>query len=194
MSNAQEHIMYTMIRLMDMMPLDKIKVADIVSAGAINRKTFYYHFHGIEDLLQWMTARKLDALDLNQASPQNWKEKIGSLTACIAESSSFFHAVFSSKYAPMIESWMISKLGRCMRTFIDNCITEAEARRGSRIMIESSYKEHIYNYYSRGVFSLITDWINTSCRESPGEFLKIVDHLTSDTIFNVIDAFSPSST
>lgn len=187
---AQEHIYYTMTQLMGKMPIDKIKVSDIVSAGHMNRKTFYYHFHGMDDLLKWMVAIQIDQLNLNDASPDNWKEKFSELTSCIYANRAFFSDIFSSKYAPEIETYMIGKLSRHMMAFINNCIAAVEKTRKKRIHIEQSNKEHIYSYYSRGVFSLVADWIRSDCKDSPELFLEIVDHLTSNTIFNVIDAFS----
>lgn len=41
-------------KLMEQRPLSKISIQDIVDQCGLNRKTFYYHFTGINDLLHWM--------------------------------------------------------------------------------------------------------------------------------------------
>ena len=43
--------------LMDLMldkPLDDISIAEIIAAGKLSRRTFYYHFRDIEDLVCWI--------------------------------------------------------------------------------------------------------------------------------------------
>ncbi|MCD7920015.1 MAG: TetR/AcrR family transcriptional regulator [Clostridiales bacterium] len=39
-------------------PLTKITVSELVTACGLNRKTFYYHFTDIYDLLRWMLERE----------------------------------------------------------------------------------------------------------------------------------------
>lgn len=39
-------------------PLSKITVSEIIADCNVNRKTFYYHFHDIYDLLKWMLEQE----------------------------------------------------------------------------------------------------------------------------------------
>ena len=41
-------------KLMESRPLSKITVRDIIEDCGVNRKTFYYHFQDIYDLVKWM--------------------------------------------------------------------------------------------------------------------------------------------
>ena len=41
-------------KLMEKKPLSKITVSEIISDCNVNRKTFYYHFQDIYDLLKWI--------------------------------------------------------------------------------------------------------------------------------------------
>lgn len=188
---AQEHIYYTFIDLMSRSKLDDIRVNDIVEKGNINRKTFYYHFHGMEDLLKWCLSMQMSKLDLNDANETNWKEKTRQLIFMIEERKSFFTQLFESKYAASISGYLCTKLRPYIVIFIKNCIRKAEIIRGSAINIERKYFEYIVDYYLKGVVSLVEEWIQGGCSVSSDEFLNIIDNLTKNTIFNVIDAFCP---
>ncbi len=51
------------IELAEHSPIEKISVSDIVAASGKNRKTFYYHFEGKENLIRWIFRKDLsDAL------------------------------------------------------------------------------------------------------------------------------------
>lgn len=41
-------------KLMVTKPLSKISIREITEDCGVNRQTFYYHFHDIFDLLEWM--------------------------------------------------------------------------------------------------------------------------------------------
>lgn len=189
---AQEHIYYTFIDLMSRSKLDDIRVNDIVKKGNINRKTFYYHFHGMEDLLKWCLSMQMSKLDLNDANETNWKEKTRQLIFMIEERKSFFTQLFESKYAASISGYLCTKFRPYIVIFTKNCIRRAEIIRGSAINIERKYFEYIVDYYLKGVVSLVEEWIQGGCSESSDEFLNIIDNLTKNTIFNVIDAFCPA--
>lgn len=175
---AQEHIYYTLMNLMNECALDDIKVSDIVEKGRINRKTFYYHFHGIEDLLKWCISIQMNELNLNDADEANWKEKMGKLICLIENQKNFFNLLFESKYAAEISDYLCVKLRPYIVKFTENFLKRAEYIRGSEINIERKYFEYIVDYYLKGVMSLVEEWILGKCTESTDEFLNIIDNLT----------------
>lgn len=52
--------------------LDKITVKDIVENCGVNRQTFYYHFHDIYDLMEWILRNAADRLMHEQMDYSNW--------------------------------------------------------------------------------------------------------------------------
>ena len=59
--------MNSFVKLLNLYPLDKITVKDIVSDCGISRNTFYYHYKDIPALLDEMVAQMADVLI--EASP-----------------------------------------------------------------------------------------------------------------------------
>lgn len=41
-------------KMMEVKPIDKITVKDLVEICGVNRQTFYYHFDDVYDLLEWV--------------------------------------------------------------------------------------------------------------------------------------------
>ena len=50
--NTKKALAAALKELMTKKPLSKITVSDIISVCGVNRKTFYYHFQDIYDLLK----------------------------------------------------------------------------------------------------------------------------------------------
>jgi AcrR family transcriptional regulator len=56
-------------------PLDEITVQELVDRANVNRKTFYYNFHSISDLLNWMYTEGFRAeVSAAQIAPDTWKQ------------------------------------------------------------------------------------------------------------------------
>jgi len=66
--NTKRMLVDTFLELLQKKSLSKITVSEIVNTCQVNRKTFYYHFVDIYDLLEWHLNEKvqetLDTFDL----------------------------------------------------------------------------------------------------------------------------------
>lgn len=51
--NTKIMLAETLLSLLEKKPISKITVSEIVGLFDINRKTFYYHFQDVYDLLEW---------------------------------------------------------------------------------------------------------------------------------------------
>lgn len=51
--NTKMMLAETLISLLEKEPISKITVSELVNLCEINRKTFYYHFQDVYDLLEW---------------------------------------------------------------------------------------------------------------------------------------------
>ena len=58
--NTKRMILDTFLDLLQKKSLSKITISEIVNTCQINRKTFYYHFVDIYDLLEWYLTEKLE--------------------------------------------------------------------------------------------------------------------------------------
>lgn len=82
----------TLKELMKAIPLGKIKVQDIVRACGLNRKTFYYHFHGKQSLICWIFDNEFASLvDLNHDNTI-----LDELAAHLYENKDFYIAALTS--------------------------------------------------------------------------------------------------
>lgn len=59
-------------KLLSHRSFDKITVKDIVEDCGVNRQTFYYHFHDIYDLIEWIFQDAADNLDQDSLNYDDW--------------------------------------------------------------------------------------------------------------------------
>lgn len=51
---TKDVIARTLIELLDEKPMSKVTVKDIVERCGVNRNTFYYHFHDIPEVVEYV--------------------------------------------------------------------------------------------------------------------------------------------
>ena len=68
-------------KLLSKTTLDSITIQDITDDAEVSRKTFYYHFQDIYDLLDWTLQEDIHRLIANEIELDNWEESIAALFA-----------------------------------------------------------------------------------------------------------------
>ena len=63
-------------KMMEVKPIDKITVKDLVELCSVNRQTFYYHFDDVYDLLEWVFEEDANRVLPEEVVYDNWKQDV----------------------------------------------------------------------------------------------------------------------
>ena len=104
-------------QLMNLKPIDKITVKDLVEICNVNRQTFYYHFDDVYDLLEWVFEE-----DANRVLPQeivyeHWREDVMKYFNYLYASRSFSLNVYNSNSRPYMLKYIKERLSKCIYSF-----------------------------------------------------------------------------
>ena len=72
-------------RLLETTPLDKITIQNLVDDAEVSRKTFYYHFQDIYDLLEWGLADQVNHAFEGWATADGWEQGLERIFASLEE-------------------------------------------------------------------------------------------------------------
>ena len=88
--NTKKMLSSSLKKFMLKKPLSKITVSEIVADCGINRKTFYYHFEDISDLLKWTLEQ--EAFDIVKKFDliHDTEEVISFVLTYVEENKAFF--------------------------------------------------------------------------------------------------------
>ena len=85
--------------------LDKITVKEIVEDCGVNRQTFYYHFHDVYDLMEWVFQDTADTLLKNKDDLTSWEDGLDALMSFLRENRVLVtHAYHSVSHEALSES------------------------------------------------------------------------------------------
>ena len=154
---------------MEKKPFSKITVSEIATDCGVNRKTFYYHFEDIQELLKWTLeqeaieiVKKFDlVLDSEEATEfvLNYVEENKHILNCAYDSigrdelKRFFHNDFIDITMNLIES-----------------IEKTE-----NVKADEEYKQFLCNFYTEAISGMLVEILRT---RKPFDKKKVIRYVT----------------
>lgn len=166
--------------------LDKITVKDLTDHCGVNRQTFYYHFHDIYDLVEWIFTEMAKGYLKEDIAQDTWKEYLKKLIAELTENGNFIKNIFFSVNRMQLEK------------FVQDLSKPAVASLSLDIIRVNDFKldekdlEFIIEIFTFGLVGFLTDWVSKGMRQDDlsrlDNFLFILDGTMSGALekFNKI--------
>ena len=97
-------------RYMEVKSLSKITISAICEDCGINRKTFYYHFKDIYDLVEWACVEDGKKALRDKKTYDTWQEGFAQIFEAVLENKPFIMNVYHSVRREKIESFLYLSL------------------------------------------------------------------------------------
>ena len=145
--NTCQQIADALLRLMDQKELDSITVRELTEEANVNKKTFYYHFHSIAELLDWMCFTKIFSYtEETQIAASNWTMFLGKITTAIRSNRDYITKILSSGYSPEFLQSMSNVIGIMMESYVQQIIKNWEAEHTEQMRITKTQLEYLTRY------------------------------------------------
>jgi probable dihydroxyacetone kinase regulator len=153
--------------LMEKSPLEKITVRDIVDGCSLNRRTFYYHFGDVYDLLSWLYKKEVIAELVRLATKESWADGFRFLLCYIRDNRDFCLCAFRSLKREYIEQYHYSVIYRHILPIIDSI----DESRG----VPDERKAFLANLYAVSFVALTVQWIQNGMQEDPNVLVDALE-------------------
>lgn len=138
--------------------LDKITVKDIVEDCGVNRQTFYYHFHDVYDLLEWIFEDMMESMTAEELDYDDWAQGLDRIVALMLGERRLilnaYHSISHEAVSQFIKRWL--------RPFIA-AIVDREAG-GMDIAAED--RDFVVDLFTLGAIGFVTEWVEEQMAES----------------------------
>lgn len=171
---TKKAIAYTFKDLLREKSFNKITVNDIARKSDINRQTFYYHFHDIRDLVEWICVVEFDENLERKDNCEKWEDKFLLIFKIMKEEESFVKNIYYSVSVEVLRS----NLYRLVYPIIYDEIIEMSNGKSLR----EEDKKFITDFYKYSFVSIVLNWIDNGMRENPELIVAKVSRLVTGTI------------
>ena len=178
--NTKKMLGNTLKNLMKKKSLNKISVSEIVNECHLNRKTFYYHFADIYDLLMWVFDEEAVEVVKCFYSLSDYEDAIYFVLDYIEKNDYLIKSTIDSIGQEGIKRFFIKDFIDYNQTLITTIEHEAERN------LPEDIKQFLNIYISEAIAGLLLDWIRGNTQIDKDSYVNNIVLITGDIIRNTI--------
>ncbi|MGH4139231.1 TetR/AcrR family transcriptional regulator C-terminal domain-containing protein [Clostridium sp.] len=162
--------------LMHAKPLNKITVQQLVDGCKLNRRTFYYHFQDIYDLLEWMYKKEAIAELEKHATYNTWQEGFLNLFLYIQNNSEICLCAYHSLGREHLEKFLYSVTYQLIQSVVTTQTGDMQ--------IDEEHKNFLANFYTLAFLGLVVQWIQNGMKENPEKIIETLSITVRGSMIN----------
>ncbi len=167
--NTKKTIAASLKKFMEKKPLSKITVSEIVADCKINRKTFYYHFENIQDLLKWMLEQEAIEVVKNFDLLLDYEDAINFVLDYVEENKHILNCAYDSIGSNELNRFFHNDLNSIVMTIIN---------RYEEIMgidVGDDFRIFICEFYTEAIVGKIVRLLKN---KRPYDRKKLIDYVS----------------
>lgn len=147
------------IKLLNKKSLHNITVTEIAKQCKIERKTFYYHYENLPQLVKEIFDEELEDVIKEFNETLSWEESFISAAKFILENKKVVKNMYESDYKVELEKYIFSISGEIMRKYVRRVAKDTKAQ-------EIDIKLIAY-FYQCALSSSLVEWVATDMKTDP---------------------------
>ncbi len=159
--NTKQLIAASLKKFMIKKPLSKITVSEIVSDCNINRKTFYYHFNDIYDLLKWMLEEEAVEIVKQFDLLIDYKEAIIFVMNYVKENKHLLSCAYDSMGRNEMKRFFYADFIGITGKIIQN------VQQQLNVKVDEEFKEFLTHFYTEAIAGLLIDEFSNKQTHNP---------------------------
>lgn len=172
-------IAYAFKELLLEKPVNRITINDIAEKCEINRQTFYYHFHDIIELTEWVIETDAENALKENRSYGTWQEGFLSVFKLIKKDRAFVDNIYRHTPSEYITRYLYKVTYHLLYSVVE------EKSEGMTVREED--KKFIADFYKYGFVGLVTEWIEKGMNEDPELIVRRLNSLIEGSVEHALD-------
>lgn len=152
-------------------PLRKITVNDIIGLCGLNRKTFYYHFTDIYDLLKWTLEQEAVEVVKQFDLLTNYHDAILFVMNYAEENAHILNCAYDSMGRDELKRFFCSDFYELADGMIDRCCASCG------VTIPAAYHNFLREIYTEAFAGTLVNWFRE--KHTPEEKEQTIQYLSS---------------
>lgn len=180
--NTKHALVASLKKLMEKKPLSKITISEICNDCGMNRKTFYYHFEDIYDMVGWMLEQ--EALEVVKQFDllTDYEEVIRFVIDYVDANDHILSCVYDTMGREGMKRFFLSDFN------ISICVIIEGIEKAMNISIASSYKQFLCDFYTNALTGILLDWFRDRTVRTKEEMIDYITITVKTSLMGAVSA------
>ena len=170
-------------RVLEKKPLSKISVSEIVSDCGVNRKTFYYHFENINNLLKWIINQEAIEIVKEMEAIADYEKSLLFIIDYIDKNEEIIKNIYSMEKSEL-RQFFYSDFIEIMATIIENAIQYLQ------VSVPQDFKDFLIKFHTDALCGLLQEWIMDKSIRNKEKTVQYIQLILHSSITNALNAAS----
>ena len=146
-------IAYSLMKLMEEVPFQKISIRQIMESAEIRRQTFYDHFQDKNELLGWMLNQAIQENMSDFLGYEEWSKVTLRVLEYFCKHRKFYRSVLDTPEHYLFNEHLLSHTKKLILTVIE------EHSEKQTFYVQMDKKDLLATFYSQAVVGLTVEWL-----------------------------------
>lgn len=167
-------------RLMEIKPLSKITVTDIVKDCGVNRKTFYYHFNEVCELLKWTLEQ--EAIDVVRQFDflTEYEDAIRFVLNYIRDNKHILNCAYDSIGRDTLKEFLYHDLNGIILCVIEQIETLEHAT------LNEDFKQFLCDFYTEGIVGKVINQFKSTENFCEDTMIQYISSIFKHSLPNIV--------
>lgn len=182
--NTKKTLSASLKKFMNTKPLSKISVSEIISDCGVNRKTFYYHFQDIYELLKWTLEQETVEVLKNFDLLLNPEEAILFVTDYVDNNSHILNCAYDSLGRDEMKRFFHADFYGVVLSIIEGLENEHTT------VLSKDFKTYLVNFYSEALAGVLINYFQNKDKINRDKLIEYTLFVLKKSIPNIISSYN----
>jgi probable dihydroxyacetone kinase regulator len=163
---------------MQTIQLAKITVNDVVNECGLNRRTLYYHFNDIYDLLEWIYKTELKEVLGKNRTYDLWEKGLLEIFEYLYKNKKMVLNTYNSIDRDILENHLYNESFNVILKVVDELSKD--------LNVTDKDKRYVANFYKMAFVGIIIDWIKNNMTEDTEIIVNNLSKIISGEIHRAL--------
>ena len=178
--NTKKLLADTLKKIMRSKPFSKITVSEIIQECGVNRKTFYYHFQDIYDLLKWVFDEEAIQVVRHFDLLEDYEAAIRFVMDYIRENDYIISCTHDSIGREEMKRFFYMDFIEIITSVINEAETQAH------ISIEPEFKAYAAKFYTEALAGMLIDWAKNGTDQDYERTVLYLTNIVSSAVESML--------
>lgn len=160
--------------------LDKITIQQLVDDAEVSRKTFYYHFQDVYDLLEWLLVDEGKRVLEGNITADTWQKGLGNVLEYLQENRTIILNIFRS--VQQEANYLKAHVTKLILPLMERIFDEQPGHE----LVTAEDREFVLKFYSLGVVELVMVWIENGMKPEAEILMRQVNKIFTGSMEHTI--------